>query len=170
MLRKIGIVKTAAFLCILFCMVFTGYIHAKSNFPYKLTTADIPPGFRVAGPFSKDEKSTSISANRGIVTNKELISNIYEKINVNAVRKVYVTSYVPGKHAEDAIEVYIIKYKSKQMLDKEQLKLTREKGCRYLEKGNYLFIVWSSERGFPKQIDAMAEHLKKRWILTDISG
>lgn len=168
MLRRLIGIQTIVF--VLFCIAITNCSVAQSKFPYPLSSADIPSGFKVAGPFTKEEKSISISANRGIVTNKELIANIYERINVNAISRVYVTSYVPGKHSEDAIEVYIIECKSKSLLDKEQLKLTREKGCRYLEKGNYLFIVWSAERGFPKQIDAMAEHLKKKWNLTDISA
>ncbi|MDN5287970.1 MAG: hypothetical protein JWR38_4244 [Mucilaginibacter sp.] len=168
MLPKVTGIKKIALLCGLVCITVMGYGQAKTNFPYKLSKADIPPGFMVAGPFTKEEKSLSISANRGIVTDKKLIANIYNKIDVSTISKVYVAAYVPGKHSENALEVYIIQYKSKQMLDKEQLKLHREKGSRYLEKDNYLFIVWSD--GFAKQIDALAEHLKKRWSLTDISS
>lgn len=134
-----------------------------------MSEADTPAGFVVSGPFTKEEKELSISANKGVVTNKELIANIYEHINIQAISRVYVTSYVPGKHAEDGLEVYIIECKSRQLLKKEELKLPFEKGSRFLEKGNYLFIVWSTGNAFPKQVNAMAEHLKKRWQLTDIS-
>ncbi|HMG08450.1 MAG TPA: hypothetical protein VK609_08060 [Mucilaginibacter sp.] len=170
MLQKLISIKKIAFLCFFVCITVLGYSQTKTNFPYKLSKADIPPGFMVAGPFSKEDRSINIFANPGIVTDKKLIATIYNKIDVNTINKVYAMAYVQGKHAEDALEVYIIQYKSKQMLDKEELKLPREKGCRYLEKDNYLFIIWSEEHGFPKQIDALAEHLQKRWSLTDISS
>ena len=169
MLQNTRSFKKIILLSLFTCLTALGYSQAKASFPYTLSKADIPPGFVVSGPFDKEEKELSISANRGIVTNKELIANIYEHINVKAINRVYVTSYVPGKHAEDGMEVYIIECRSKPLLKKEESKLTREKGSRFLEKGNYLFIVWSTGNAFPKQVDAMAEHLKQRWSLTDIS-
>lgn len=168
-LPKIKMMKILAFMALLFMLPAVVYSQANARFPYELTSADTPPGFKIAGPFDKETRDFSISANRGIVTNKKLIANIYDKIDVNTIDKVYVISYVPGEHSEASMQVYIIQYKSAQALEKEQLKLPREKGCRYLKSNNYLFIVWSEEYAFPKQIDAMADHLKKRWSLTDIT-
>lgn len=146
------------------------YGQSKTVFPYQLTKADIPQGFMLSGPFSPDDKALSLSANNGIVKDKKLISQIYEKMNVNAINEVYVKSYVPGEHAEDALEFYIVQYKSKQLLDKEQLKLPRDKGSRFLKKNSYLFVIRGSGYGFVKQVNVMADRLKQRWNLTDISN
>jgi len=69
-----SIILIAALVC--FTALANGQIH--KSFPYKVLKADIPNGFFAAGPFTKEEKAISLSANQGLVTDNNLISNMYE--------------------------------------------------------------------------------------------
>lgn len=157
---------------LLVLLVFTTtYGQNKNRFPYQLTKADIPAGFVNPGPFTKEEKSLSLSANQGVVTNKKLIASvIYENMDTRTFNRAFVASYIPNKHAENGLTVYIIEYKTPQMRAREQVKLPHDHESRYMAKGSYLFIVWADANDYRRQVQQLADKLKKRWLLTELKN
>ncbi|MFD2872937.1 hypothetical protein ACFS5N_10695 [Mucilaginibacter ximonensis] len=152
---------------LIFCLPIGLKAQKSKPFPYIISQADVPAGFFPAGPFTKEEKATSLSANQGLVTDKKLISTIYDHANIAAIQKIYAAVFVPKVHAEDALECYVIEYKSQAILNQEQAKQTRQSGSRFLKKDRYLFIVWSD--GYYAAVNTTAQNLIKKWALTDIS-
>lgn len=139
----------------------------KTAFPYVITKADMPKGYIPAGPFDKETQSETMSAHQGLVTSKKLFGTLYNHADANAIRRIYAAVYLPDKHAENALECYVIEYKSANLLNIEQAKLQRQRGSRFLKKDKYLFIIWSDS--YHAAVNTTADHLQKKWQLTDIS-
>lgn len=162
-------IKLYSLLLIWVCTMANAFGQYRSKFPYQLTKADIPKGFSLAGPFTKEEKALSLSANQGIVINKKLVaSNIYDHMDTRRLNRVFVASYIPSKHAENGLIVYILEYKSKMNRIQEQVKLPHDPEGRYMVKDNYLFIIGADANDYPKQVNELTEKMKSRWQLTEI--
>lgn len=143
---------------------------AQKPFPYRLTKADIPKGFTLAGPFSKADKQLSLSANKGIVTDKKLIElGLYEHVDTRLINRVFVASYIPSKHAENGLIVFIVEYKNQMARKREQAKLPHDAEGYYLVKDNYLFSIGADANDYPKQVRQLVSKLKARWHLTSIN-
>ena len=150
------------------CFAQTGKTKKFAVFPreFKLQPGEVPAGF-VTRPIDQEAKSMGITSNPAVVNNTNIISNVYDGINVNAVTAVMMSMYVKPNH-EQELGVYIIEYKSDQLLKTELKKLTPAPGKKYYRKGNYLFMIWSDAGSYTQQVNTMAERLKTRLKLTEV--
>ncbi|QJD96559.1 hypothetical protein HH214_12060 [Mucilaginibacter robiniae] len=166
-MKRLGL-STILICTIITCVAQSNKIKNSTLFPntFELLASEIPSGF-VIQPISQEAKSMGITSNPAVVTDANIISSIYDGVNIQAVSGVLMAMYVQPHHDQE-LGVYIVGYKSLPLLKNEIRKLTAKLDRRYFTKDKYLFIIWSDAGSYKQQVNFIAERLKRRLNLVEV--